>query len=178
MTSAVSHANSIRVHSPEATQSVAGALAAHSRAGDLLVLSGGLGAGKTIFAKGYAAGLGITDPVTSPTFVLMRLYSCPDEVVARGGPAFLAHADAYRLERSREIEDLDLAEHLEDGAAVLVEWGEAVLPALGGDHCRVAIELADLLGPDRDRRITIEYHGASWYERERCIGKALQEIEA
>jgi tRNA threonylcarbamoyladenosine biosynthesis protein TsaE len=93
------------------------------RAGDCVVLTGDLGAGKTTFVKSAVAALGIDEAVTSPTFTLVHRYGDERRSVV--------HADLYRLERTGELDDLDLDEAREDGAILFVEWGDLVGDALG-----------------------------------------------
>ena len=112
-----------RTTSAAETQAMAAAIADLCRPGDVVVLAGEMGAGKTAFAQGFARGLGITDRVTSPTFTIVREYSGP-------GLA-LHHLDVYRLEHMREVLELGIGEMLDEDAVMLVEWGDAVLPALG-----------------------------------------------
>jgi len=100
--------------SPEETEAAAARLAAHLRRGDLLLLEGPLGAGKTTFVRGLARGLGSQAQVMSPTFQLVRVY---------GGPLPLAHADLYRLEHGASIAELGLDQLLDEGV-VVVEWGD------------------------------------------------------
>ena len=107
--------------SPEETRALAAHLASAARPGDVIVLAGSLGAGKTTFAQGFAHGLGVRGPVTSPTFTLVRQYPC-----ALGQ---LVHADIYRLDQLAEVADLGIAELVEHGVA-LVEWGNVATPAL------------------------------------------------
>ena len=110
-------------HSPEQTRRVGMRLGAMLQPGDLVCLSGDLGAGKTTFVQGLAQGWGSLDPVSSPTFVLINVYRRPDGIC-------LHHLDAYRLQSALEAEDLDLDLTLESGALV-VEWPErieAILP--------------------------------------------------
>jgi tRNA threonylcarbamoyladenosine biosynthesis protein TsaE len=109
-------------------------LAAGLRAGDLLVLSGPLGAGKTTLVQGIGDGLGVRGPITSPTFVIARVHPS-----LRGGPA-LVHADAYRLGGVAEIDDLDL-DASTDSSVTVVEWGEGLAEGLSEDRLEVAIEL-------------------------------------
>ncbi|MGH9082539.1 MAG: tRNA (adenosine(37)-N6)-threonylcarbamoyltransferase complex ATPase subunit type 1 TsaE [Acidimicrobiales bacterium] len=118
--------------SAEATREVAGCLAGAARRGDVILLAGGLGAGKTTFAQGFARALGVEGPVTSPTFTLVRQYPC-----ALGQ---LFHADVYRLEQLAEVADLGLGELVEDGGMALVEWGDVAAPVLGPVSCTVRIE--------------------------------------
>jgi tRNA threonylcarbamoyladenosine biosynthesis protein TsaE len=112
----------VRTASADDTRGVAAQLAGAARRGDLIVLQGTLGAGKTTFAQGFARGLGVEGPVTSPTFTLVRQY--PSAL----GP--LVHVDVYRLDHLAEVADLGLADLVEDGVA-LVEWGDVARPALG-----------------------------------------------
>lgn len=100
--------------------------------GDVLVLSGPLGSGKTTLAQGIGEGLGVHRPVTSPTFVLARVHTA-----ARGLP--LVHADAYRLGSAAELDDLDL-DTPADEAVTLVEWGEGLIEDLAGERLEIRIE--------------------------------------
>ncbi len=111
-----------RSASPEATRALAARLAGVARRGDVIVLQGHLGAGKTTFAQGFARGLGVEGPVTSPTFTLVRQYPCT--------LGQLVHVDVYRLDHLAEVADLGLADLVEEGVA-LVEWGDVARPALG-----------------------------------------------
>ena len=104
--------------------------------GDVLLLAGDLGAGKTTFAQGFGAALGITEPITSPTFTLVRQYP-----VRRGsGLRVLLHADVYRLDHLHEVVDLGLGELVEDGGVALVEWGDAAAPVLGAGALTVRLD--------------------------------------
>jgi tRNA threonylcarbamoyl adenosine modification protein YjeE len=100
--------------SAEETEQAGRRLGRHMVRGDVLLLVGGMGVGKTTFVRGLARGMGIRDDVMSPTFQLVRIY---------GGPTPLAHVDLYRLDDAGEIEDLGLEELLDEGA-VVVEWGD------------------------------------------------------
>lgn len=115
------------------------------RAGDLVLLTGELGAGKTTFMRGVGQGMGVRGPVTSPTFVIARRH--PSTV---GGPA-LVHADAYRLGSAEEFDDLDLAT---DDAVVCVEWGRDRAEGLSEQRLEIDIE-----GEDDVRRVTIRAVG-------------------
>ena len=106
-----------RTASPEETEAVGEELAAGLRAGDLLLLAGELGAGKTTFVRGLARGLGVTTAVQSPTFQLVRVYP---------GRIQLAHVDLYRLESGADLGDLGLDDLLDQGV-VAVEWGDRLL---------------------------------------------------
>lgn len=165
----------LRVRSLAETHAVAAALAGLARSGDLIVLSGEMGAGKTAFAQGFGAALGVTEPITSPTFTLVHRYDLP---VAVHGADMLHHADLYRLERTTEVADLALEELADDRGIVLVEWGD-VVEALFGDHLDVHLDLDDGLddgsdqGADDDldavidtsRRIEIAAVGPTWASR-------------
>ncbi|WP_152650540.1 tRNA (adenosine(37)-N6)-threonylcarbamoyltransferase complex ATPase subunit type 1 TsaE [Demequina aurantiaca] len=136
-------------------------IAPHLRAGDLLILSGDLGAGKTTFTQGLGDALGVRGPIASPTFIIARTH--PSEV---GGPA-LIHVDAYRLTSLAELDDLDLDTTLDDSVTV-VEWGEGKAEALAADrlHVRIARERGgelDMTNPEGGRReVTIVAHGQRW----------------
>jgi len=116
-----------------AMQALGRALAGRLRAGDLVVLSGGLGAGKTTLTQGIGAGLGVRGPVTSPTFVIARVHP---SLVA--GPP-LVHVDAYRLGDAFEVDDLDLDTSLDESVTV-VEWGEGKVEGLADDRLEITIE--------------------------------------
>jgi tRNA threonylcarbamoyladenosine biosynthesis protein TsaE len=133
-------------------------LAARLGAGDLVVLSGELGAGKTTFTQGLGSGLGVRGDVTSPTFVISRVH--PSLV---GGPP-LVHVDAYRLGGVAELDDLDLETSL-DEAVTVVEWGEGIAEGLADDRVEVRIEraMADTAVDDLDpRRVRIAPVGRRW----------------
>jgi len=132
----------------EATGEVAQRLAAAAAPGQVLVLRGPLGAGKTTFVKAYAAALGVTAPVTSPTFTLVHHYRC-----APGGlVASIAHADFWRLGGAGEVADLGLDDLLEDGAVALVEWGDLFEGELPADRITVTFAVVD----DETRSIDVD----------------------
>lgn len=141
------------------TKSVAASLANVVRAGDLIVLAGEMGVGKTAFVQGFAAELGVADPVTSPTFTLVRSYVIPTRP---GRPRVLHHLDVYRLERMNEVADLAIGELMDDRSVTLIEWGDAVLDALPKDRLEVLLAYGD--GPD-DRTIEVVRAGPSWSPR-------------
>jgi tRNA threonylcarbamoyladenosine biosynthesis protein TsaE len=150
-----------------ATRALAERLAAALAPGDLVILDGPLGAGKTEFAQGIGAGLGVTGPVTSPTFVISRRH--------RGTRADLLHADAYRLGTGAEFDDLDLDSEL-PGAVTVVEWGSGVAEGLAQDRIVVRIERSDAAPPDgatppadEPRRITLTAHGPGAAARQRQL---------
>jgi len=129
-------------------------LAALLRPGDLVILAGPLGAGKTTLVQGIGAGLGVRGPVTSPTFVIARVHPS----VAGTGPA-LVHADAYRLGSIGEVDDLDLDTDAAS-AVTVVEWGTGLAEVLAANRLEISIE------PDRDgdaRTVRINGHGGRWH---------------
>jgi tRNA threonylcarbamoyladenosine biosynthesis protein TsaE len=153
-------------------------LAAVLRPGDLVLLSGALGAGKTTLVQGIGAGLGVRGPVTSPTFVIARVHPS-----LTGGPA-LVHADAYRLTTPAEVDDLDLDASLETSVTV-VEWGGGLAEGLAADRLEVSIALAapaagpeghagpgdppSAAAPDQEpRTVRLQGHGARWDEPARA----------
>jgi tRNA threonylcarbamoyladenosine biosynthesis protein TsaE len=129
-------------------------LAALLRAGDLVVLTGPLGAGKTTLAQGIGAGMSVRGPVTSPTFVIARVHPA-----LRGGPA-LVHADAYRLGSRAEVDDLDLDADA-DSSVTVVEWGEGLVEDLAPGYLTATLRLAGVPG-DETRTVTITGHGERW----------------
>ena len=135
-------------------------LAALLRAGDLVLLSGALGSGKTTLAQGLGEGLGVHGPVTSPTFVIARVH--PSTV---GGPP-MVHVDAYRLAGWDELEDLDLEASLDD-AVTVVEWGSGLAEGLAEDRLELTIVRAQATvpepaGADGARRVVIRACGHRW----------------
>jgi tRNA threonylcarbamoyladenosine biosynthesis protein TsaE len=131
-------------------------LAGLLRAGDLVILAGPLGAGKTTLVQGIGAGLGVRGPVTSPTFVIARVHP----VVSGSGPA-LVHADAYRLGSIAEVDDLDLDADTAT-AVTVVEWGAGLAESLSDDRLEITIT------PDPDteaRTVRLTSHGPAWRDR-------------
>lgn len=145
----------------EQSREVARVLARHLRAGDLLVLDGPLGAGKTTFTQGLGQALGVRGAVASPTFVIARVH--PSLV---GGPA-LVHVDAYRLGDALDIDDLDLDADLDD-AVTVVEWGRERVEHLTDSHLLLELErpaqVADGAGPDEPRALRLTPAGPRWDE--------------
>lgn len=152
----------LRTGSPAATRDVAAALADLAAPGDLYLLAGELGAGKTAFVQGFGAALGIEDWIVSPTFTIARPYS--------GGRLVLHHLDVYRLEHLREAIDLGLAELLDDGGVVMIEWGDAIAPILPADFLEVRITFG---ATDDDRCLAIRPVGVRWQARSRALSDAV-----
>ena len=148
----------IEIPTADAMRDLGRRLAAELRAGDLLVLSGPLGAGKTTLVQGIGDGLGVRGPITSPTFVIARVHPS-----LRGGPA-LVHADAYRLGGIAEVDDLDL-DASTDSSVTVVEWGEGLAEGLAEDRLEIAIERPDAgpgAGPDDGRIVRLTGIGPRW----------------
>jgi len=138
------------------TMAVGRRLAGILWAGDVLLIDGELGAGKTTFVAGLAEGLGVEEPITSPTFILMRTYP---------GLMPLTHADVYRVETLAEIEDLELTEAA-IGGVLAVEWGTAIEQWMPSDHLVIRLAMED----DDSRTIALLPRG-SWTQR------PLQEVQ-
>jgi tRNA threonylcarbamoyladenosine biosynthesis protein TsaE len=151
-----------RTKSADDTQALAASVAPVLTAGDIVVLAGGLGTGKTTFAQGLARGLGVPEQVTSPTFILLRTYE--------GGRLPFVHVDVYRLDRLQEAIDLGLAEVLDDGVAA-IEWGDAVAPVLPADYLEVRLERG---AGDDDRLVRVRPVGTRWSARLGGLRQALE----
>jgi tRNA threonylcarbamoyladenosine biosynthesis protein TsaE len=136
---------------PDETRKVGAALAELLVPGDVVSLTGDLGAGKTAFVQGAARALGVQDPVTSPTFVLVRQYR---------GDVPVHHVDVYRLDRVQEVLDLGFEDLLDPSGVVFVEWGDAIDALLPDDHLRVEITTGD-----DSRRLSFAGRGSRWAGR-------------
>jgi tRNA threonylcarbamoyladenosine biosynthesis protein TsaE len=149
--------------SPEDTRATAALLGPLLVAGDVILLGGDLGAGKTTFTQGLARSLGIDEPVTSPTFTLLRSY---------GGPKGLRllHADVYRLDYLQEVVDLGLPELLDEGAVAVVEWGDFAAPVLPPEYLDVGIAFGE---GDDERILTMQPVGPKWCARLRSLHQAF-----
>jgi tRNA threonylcarbamoyladenosine biosynthesis protein TsaE len=157
--------------SPDATEALAAALAPLCRAGDVVLLVGDLGAGKTVFAQGFAAALGVPGPVTSPTFALVRQYRC-----GPGRPVrTLIHADVYRTGSVAEVAHLALAELVEEDAVAVVEWGDMAAPALGESALEVTLVAPDATGNPESRSVSVVGRGR-WSERAGEVARALAPV--
>jgi tRNA threonylcarbamoyladenosine biosynthesis protein TsaE len=138
----------------EAMREVGRQIATTLRAGDLLILTGELGAGKTTLAQGLGEGLGVRGPITSPTFVMARVH--PSLV---GGPP-LVHVDAYRLEDWDDLETLDLEATL-DESVTIVEWGEGLVEGLAADRLEIRIHRSEA-DDDDVRKVDVVGVGDRW----------------
>jgi tRNA threonylcarbamoyladenosine biosynthesis protein TsaE len=145
---------SLHVRSVADTHAVASALAQLARTGDVIILAGEMGSGKTAFAQGFADALGVDEPVTSPTFTLVHTYD--------SGRVNLHHADLYRLDRMSEVADLALAELVEGDGILLVEWGDVAASMLG-DHLELRLQHDD--DDENARRIVVRGVGRGWAAR-------------
>ena len=152
----------VRVDTPEAMRDLGRRLAGLLRAGDLVLLAGPLGAGKTTLVQGIGEGLHVRGPVTSPTFVIARVHP-----PLRGGPA-LVHADAYRLGSPAEVDDLDLDASLGSSVTV-VEWGGGLAEGLAADRLEITIGRpegggagGDAAAADEPRTVQVAGVGPRW----------------
>lgn len=145
----------IRLTTVDETRAFGRRLAGVLRAGDLVLLTGPLGAGKTALTQGIGAGLGVQGPITSPTFVIARVHR---------GPLPMVHADAYRLgdaaDPRAEIDDLDLDASAGD-AVTVVEWGEGLAERLNDEYLQVRMDRLD----DDTRLVDLVAHGGDWADR-------------
>ncbi|HUY46590.1 MAG TPA: tRNA (adenosine(37)-N6)-threonylcarbamoyltransferase complex ATPase subunit type 1 TsaE [Streptosporangiaceae bacterium] len=148
-------AERIEVATAEDMHALGRRLASMLRAGDLVVLSGPLGAGKTTLVQGIGQGLDVRGPVTSPTFVIARVHPA-----LGGGPA-LVHVDAYRLGSVAEVDDLDLDASLDDCVTV-VEWGEGLVEGLAADRLEVTITMSPAGEAGDSRMVGLTGIGERW----------------
>jgi tRNA threonylcarbamoyladenosine biosynthesis protein TsaE len=151
-----------RTESPDATRDLAAALAELARPGDLVLLVGDLGTGKTAFCQGFGRGLGVDEQITSPTFALVQSYT---------GRLDLNHLDVYRLGQVNEALDLGLNELLDDGGVTLIEWGDTIAGVLPPDFLEVHLT-ADAATPEA-RDLELLPVGPRWSARVRAVRTAL-----
>jgi tRNA threonylcarbamoyladenosine biosynthesis protein TsaE len=156
----------LQTHSADESRRLAQDLAPLLVPGDVLVLAGDLGAGKTTFVQGLAKGLGILERVTSPTFILMKEYP--------GGRFPLMHLDVYRLGKVQEVIDLGIDEYLDPSYVVAVEWGDMVEPLLPQEHLKVEITHN---GGDA-RTVTLVGKGSHWQARMPKIQDVADDVTA
>jgi tRNA threonylcarbamoyladenosine biosynthesis protein TsaE len=161
----------LRSDSLVTTHAIAAAIAPLVRTGDIVVLAGEMGTGKTAFAQGFGAALGVTDHMTSPTYNLVHSHPA--------GRLTLHHADVYRLSTQHEVADLALAELTEADGVLLVEWGDVVSGSLG-EHLLVRIELdesaesAESDDAATARSIGLSGVGRSWAVRWDALCRAVE----
>ena len=143
----------LQARAPEDTARIAAAIARLVRPRDMVVLVGEMGSGKTTFTQSFAAALGVTEPVTSPTFNLVHAY--------HGTDVTIHHVDLYRLERTGELEDLGLDDMQDVGGVMIVEWGDVVGDALG-DALIVTLAHGE---EATSRALTVARRGRQWESR-------------
>jgi len=132
-----------------------------ARPGDLILLAGDLGAGKTTFVQGFGRALSVEAPITSPTFVIVHTYE---------GSLPVVHVDAYRLEHLQELVDLGIGELFDEQGVTLIEWGDAVIPALPPEFLEVRLEMGD---DDDARVVRLRASGSTWAVRDDALRGAL-----
>lgn len=147
---------------PQETQRVAATVAGALRPGDVVALTGELGAGKTCFVQGAASALGVTERVTSPSFVLRREYE---------GDVPILHMDIYRLETLQDVVEIGYEEVFDHERVTFIEWGDAMSPLLPHDHLELEFRLppadpnATGVPGEEDRRIVVRPRGEDWLRR-------------
>ena len=149
--------------SADDTRELAAACAAFVRTGDIVLLAGELGAGKTCFTQGFGRALGVDEQITSPTFTLMHPYA--------GTTLRLLHADVYRLDHLQEIVDLGITELVDEDSVAVIEWGDMAEPVLPKDFLEVRIVYGDA---DEVRHFELRPVGPSWAARAVALGRALE----
>ena len=143
-----------KTFSVEETRSLASLLSKVFQAGDVVVLSGDLGAGKTAFTQGLGLGLGVEHPVTYPTFTLANKYE---------GELTLNHLDVYRLEHFQEVEELGLSELIDSNSLTVIEWGNVISSVLTEGYLEISLSLGESLD---ERTIEFRLIGQQWVGRE------------
>ena len=152
----------VKVTSLTETHEAAKSVAEAVQPGDLILLVGDLGAGKTAFTQGFGKALGVHEVITSPTFTLAREYQ---------GTMQIHHLDVYRIDQIEEVRDLALPELFEGNSVTLIEWGDQIISALPKDHLEISFEYADA---DNDRFITIRANGSEWNSRVTELKNSLE----
>lgn len=135
--------------------------------GDVISLSGDLGAGKTAFVQGVATALGVEGRVTSPTFTIVHEYEARYPIV---------HLDVYRLNSFQEVIDLGFEEYLDPQAIVLIEWGEAIAPMLPRRHLEIDIRRAADSGSDDERCVIFRPHGPDWVRKVQAMRSTAETL--
>jgi tRNA threonylcarbamoyladenosine biosynthesis protein TsaE len=152
-----------RTKSADDTRALAAELSAFAKPRDLILLSGDVGTGKTAFTQGFGRALGIDEPITSPTFTLMRSYE-----TAR---VPLLHVDVYRLDRMQEVIELGLFEMLDAGMVAVIEWGDVVAPVMPADFLHVDLDFDE---DDDERVLRLRSVGPSWSPRMKAIERSIE----
>jgi tRNA threonylcarbamoyladenosine biosynthesis protein TsaE len=155
----------LRAPTPDDTRAIGRAVASLLRAGDVVALGGELGAGKTTFVQGAAAALGVSEPVLSPTFTLVREYR---------GSLPIYHLDVYRLNRLQDVLDLGFEEMTDAGGVTFVEWGDAIEALLPESHLEIALRIPEQIGGNEERWITVDAEGPTWTERWERLESVLE----
>lgn len=151
-----------RTSDVDATRALGAAVSSLVAPGDVLLLAGELGAGKTAFTQGFGEALGIKDTITSPSFTLARQYET--------GRLVLHHIDVYRLERLSELQDIGISELLDSGGVLVIEWGDAIAPALPADFLEISLRYGD---DDDERTLALRCVGDRWSARQRSLAEAI-----
>lgn len=159
----------ITVADAQTTAEVARRVAALVKAGDILILGGDLGAGKTTFTKTLGAALGVTDVINSPTFALAQQYEAAD--------FNLHHLDVYRLSNIEETLDLALPELADSGDVVVIEWGDTITKVLQQNYLEVSFGFDDSAEQDTVRTLGFRAIGQMWADRMAALAQTLAEIE-
>ncbi len=154
-------------YSPEETRIVGAALSPVLLPGDVISLSGDLGAGKTAFVQGIAIALGVERGVTSPTFTIVHEYDARYPIV---------HLDVYRLNSFQEVIDLGFEEYLDPEAIVLIEWGEAIAPMLPRRHLEVEIRRARDPEAEDERCLIFRPHGQEWVRKVQAMRSTAETL--
>jgi tRNA threonylcarbamoyladenosine biosynthesis protein TsaE len=149
--------------SADDTRELAAAVGPLVRSGDILLLAGELGAGKTCFTQGFGRALGVGEQITSPTFTLLHPYD--------GTSLRLLHADVYRLEHLQEIVDLGITELVDEDSVAVIEWGDMAEPVLPKDFLEVRLGYGDV---DDVRHLELRPVGPSWAARNVALQRALE----
>lgn len=152
----------VKTASADETRAIGQAVAGMLGSGDVISLTGDLGAGKTTFVQGAAKGLGVEEPVLSPTFTLVREY--------RGvSPVF--HVDVYRLDRLQEVLDLGFEEMLDSGGVVFIEWGDAIEALLPDDYLQIEMSIPD---QGDERHLSVWWRGDRWSTRWERLAELIE----
>lgn len=156
----------VRTSSPDETRAVGEAMAGVLGSGDVVSLTGDLGAGKTTFVQGAARGLGVQERVLSPTFTLVREYR---------GISPVYHLDIYRLDRLQDVLDLGFEEMLDSGGVLFIEWGDAIEALLPDEYLQVEVLIPE---EGEERRMAVWWRGDSWAIRWERLAELMEPWKA